>query len=126
MSFEVDLKAHLNSDAAIAALVRERVHPGIVPEGSAIPAVTYTVVYGAPQNSLDGHTSGLTRFSVQLDCWALRFDEAIELAAAVKARMDAAAASFTSLVIAYPTIDDYETETKRYRRSLDCACWFKE
>jgi len=126
MSFEADLKSHLQGVAAVSSLVNDRIYPQILPEGATLPAVTYTLVFGQPENSLDGFTSGLTRFSVQLDCWAKTFGAAVALALAVRDRMNTNASTFSTVLLNYPALDDYEPDTKRYRRALECACWFKE
>jgi hypothetical protein len=124
MSFDDDLKAHLNV-AAIGALAGDRVWP-VRRFGDELPAVTYTYVFGRPSNSLDGYTSGLQRFLIQLDCWAKSHSEVIALAQAVRDRMNIAAASFKTVITEYPLIDDYEPDTKLFRRSLSVACWYRE
>jgi hypothetical protein len=126
MSFEADLKAHLQADATISGLVADRIHPLILPQGSPTVAITYTLIFGELQNSLDGFTSGLSRISVQLDCWSQSFGTALTLALAVRDRMNIPAATFSTVITEYPTLDDYELDTKRYRRSIGCACWFTE
>jgi hypothetical protein len=126
MSFEADFKAHLQADPALVALVADRIHPGVVPEGSPLPVVTYTHVLGQPEICLDGFTSGVTRYAMQVDCWALTYDEATALALAVRDRLNTDASNFATALTEFPAFDDYEPQTKRYRRSLGCACRFKE
>lgn len=126
MSFEAALKTHLQDDATINGIVSERIHPVMVPERSPVPAITYTVIYGEPQNAVDGFTGALTRYTVQIDCWAETFATARRLAEAVRDRMNEAAASFRSVVREYPALDDYEADTKRYRRSVGVSCWHSE
>lgn len=122
--FEDALKAHLQADSAIAALVSERIHPLILGQKSPTPAITYSIVFGEPVNSLDGFTSGLTRYSVQIDCWSQTFDRTRELAAAVAARLNTPAETFKSVIRSAPTLEDYESDTKYYRRSIDASCWY--
>lgn len=127
MTFEADFKAYLQADPAIVAIVADRIHPVIVPEGSSLPVVTYQHVFGAPQVSLSGFTSGLTRYLVQVDCWALTFEAVAALALAVRDRIAADGAStFGMNITEYPLADDYEPDTKRYRRAISVACWFRE
>lgn len=125
MSFEADFKSHLQV-AALSSFVGDRIYPEIVPEGAAMPAITYSVFSSQPQNSLDGFTSGVSRMSVQIDCWATTRTAVNALALVVRNRMGVDAASFKSLVTAWPLVDDYEEDTKRHRRSLECACWYTE
>ena len=126
MSFETDLKAHLQGGAAVSALVADRIHPQIVPEGSTLPVVTYTSVFGQPVSCLDGFTSAVARYSVQIDCWAKTRDAAAALALAVRDRMNTAASSFSALITQDPLIKDYEADTRRYRHALEVSCHHKE
>jgi hypothetical protein len=126
MSFESELRTHLLADTAIGDLVGERVRPDILPESSALPAITYFHIAGEPQTSIDGFTSNLTRYLIQIDCWALLYSQVVALALAVRNRLKTNAATIKFHIAAYPLIDDYEPETKRYRRALEIACWHEE
>lgn len=126
MSFEADLKAHLQGASAVSALVADRIYPVVVKEGAAMPAISYLLPFGAPENCLDGFTSGLASYSVQIDCWANTHDEATRLAAAVRDRMSTAASTFAGVVNQFPLLDDYESDTKRYRRSIGWSGKHKE
>ena len=123
MTFEADLKSHLQSDATVSGLLNDRIHPMVVPEGSAMPCATYTPVFGTPQVSLSGFTSGKVRYLVQIDVWGATYQSVGQVALAIRDRLNVAAATFTSIVTAYPQFDDYEPATKRYRRSIEVACW---
>lgn len=127
MTFEAALKAHLQADATITSYVADRITPVIREEGAALPALVYTHVFGAPQNSIDGFTSGLTRYVIQFDCWALTNQAAEALALAVRNRLGTVASTIPQIVVAeFPLFDDYEPDTKRYRRALQCAMWHQE
>lgn len=126
MSFEADLKAHLQSDSTISGLVNARIFPKKVPEEVTMPVITYTNNDGEPQNCLDGFTSGVVRYDMQIDCWATTFTRVIALGLAVRNRLNTVAATFSSIITQYPALDDYEEDTKRYRRSIGVICWFKE
>ena len=125
MTFETDLKSHLQSDASIAALVNDRIHPRKLKDGESLPVVIYSIIFGETQNSLDGFTSGVVRYRVQVDCWSSIADDANELALAVRDRMNVAASTFKSFIIS-SAIDDYEQDTKRYRRTLEFSCLHTE
>lgn len=126
MSFETDLKTHLQGGASVSALVADRIFPQVVEQGAAMPAVTYTLVFGAPISSLDGFTSTIAQYAVQLDCWAKTHDAAAALALAVRDRMNTAASSFSAVITQDPLIQDYEPDTKRYRHALQVSCHHKE
>lgn len=125
MSFEADLKTHLGA-AAIVALVGDRVYPVIRPQGSALPAVTYQRIAEDAMMNLDGIDTSLRQVRVQIDCWASTYAAVASLALAMRDRMNAAAATFTSVLLTGGGLDDYEPETRLYRRSMDFHCWFKE
>ena|SRR3990167_1473205 len=125
MTFEADLKSHLQV-AAVAAFVADRIYPEIVPQGAGMPAITYSLQSGELQNSLDGFTSGLSRFPIQIDCWAATKTAVNALALVVRDRMNTNPSTFKIIITNYPLFDDYEPDTKRYRRSMGCSCWFSE
>lgn len=122
MSFEADLKAHLQ--AGLSSLVNDRIYPLLRYSGSTLPALTYSIIADQPQNSLDGFTSGLTKYRVQIDCWAATHPILLTLKSSVKSRMNAAASTFTSILEFGQ--DVYDEETKLYRSILDFSCGFKE
>lgn len=126
MSFESDLKSHLQNDATITGLVGSRIRPMVMPENGELPAISYHIVIGQPQNSLNGFDSGLINYQVQIDCWTTLHSQMLALGNAVKERLKTNAANFTVVINEYPGFDDYEEETKRYRRSLTVSCWYRE
>lgn len=110
----------------MTAYVGQRIRPGVLNDADIMPAITYSLITGAPQTSLDGFTSGLTRYAVQIDCWASTFNAVVALALAVRDRMNVAADGFRTVITDFPLLDDYEDDTKRFRRSIACACWYTE
>ena len=126
MTFEADFKSHLQSDGTISGTVNDRIYPSVMPQSSTLPAITYSFVSGNPQTSIDGFTSGVSRYGIQIDCWASSYSSVIALALAVRNRLKTNAATFSIVITEYPLFDDYEPDTKLYRRSIGCACWFKE
>lgn len=122
MTFESDLRSHLNV-AAITSYVGRRIFPSVIPDGETLmPAITYSLITGQPQNSLDGFTSGMTRYVVQIDCWGKTAAAVDSLSVVVRDRMATPAATFRTAITEFPLIDDYEPQTRRYRRSLGCSC----
>lgn len=126
MTFSADLKGHLQADSSISTLVDDRIHPVKIRDLEAMPTVIYSFVFGRPQNSLDGFTSGTSNYIIQLDCWARTRQQAEALAHRVRDRMNVAASSFKSIVTDFPLLDEHEPETDRYRFSLSCSCWHQE
>ena len=125
MSFESDLKSHLGH-SSITALVSDRVYPVIAPQGAAVPRVVYTPLAPDQVNNLDGRDNSLRFIQVQIDCWAETFDEVVSIATAIRARMDTAASSFRAVLLPGAGFDDFEVETRLFRRSLEFNCSFTE
>lgn len=126
MSFEADLKAHLQGSSAITDLVVDRIFPVIRPEREAVPAITYTAPPPDQVSHLGGRASTLRNFRLQVDLWARAHSQVVALDAAVRARMDTAATTFRAVLIAGSGLEDYESETKLYRRMIEFSCWFNE
>lgn len=124
MSFEADLKAHLQGSAALSALVADRITPSVREEGAGGPSVVYQLVSFDPQTNLDGMDGSLRNFRVQLDLYARTKSDVLAMTDAVYARMDTAASSFKSVALS-PLADDYESDTRLYRRMLEFSCWYR-
>jgi len=125
MSFESELRAHLGH-SSITAYVEDRIYPVVRPQSSTLPALVYTP-FGVDQvNNLAGRDSSLRFIRVQVDCWSRTFDEALVLAEAVKARMDTAASNFRTVLSPGSGFDDFEDDTRLYRRSMDFHCSFTQ
>lgn len=125
MSFEADLKAHLQGASAISDIVGDRIFPLIVAQGESRPAVSYQVISIDQVSSLAGRADTLRNIRVQIDLWSASHSTLLQLDAAVRARMDTAASTFRA-VLAVGGLDDYEPQTKLYRRVLEFSCWFTE
>lgn len=82
MSIETALRRRLSNDAGVSALVSNRISPEWRREGTALPAIVYSVDSRAPVRTLTGTTT-LAEFSVSIDCIATSMSGARELAAAV-------------------------------------------
>ena len=124
MSFESELKAHIDADGTVTGLIQSRFHPVRLPEGVTLPAATYQRVGGGPRNSLDGFTNGLTNVLLQIDIWARTPDAAREIAAAISARMNTMTTTLRSVLQSED--DDYEPETKLFRIIQQYSCWHSQ
>lgn len=123
MTFEADLKAHLQGDADIAALVSTRIAPQPLPQGSTKPAISYLVVSEDPQNDLDGEDGDLLEVRVQVDCWAESQETVRRLGELVRERMKTS--SFKATPVPGASFGDYEDRTKQHRFSRDFQCWYR-
>ena len=126
MTFEADLKTRLQGGSGIAVVVGDRITPLVRKPGGALPAITYQVVAGLPQQCLDGFTSALSQVRVQVDCWSGDADEAYALGALVQAAMLAEAVTGgirRAVLNLYQ--DFYEDAPRTHRRLLDFSVWYR-
>jgi hypothetical protein len=125
MTFEADLKSRLQS-SGVSAVVDDRVFPLVRKQGSDLPAVTYQVVAGVPQQCLSGFTGALTQVRVQVDVWGSTPDEVFSLGALVQ---NAMLADSTTNGIRRATLnlfqDFFEDAPRIYRRLLDFNVWYR-
>jgi len=124
MTFEADLKSHLQADASIAALVADRIHPMLLADGSSLPALTYQTIAGEPQTDLSGADGEMVRYRMQINVWASSYIGAKALAELVRTRLKTAASTFKAV----PEIsaqDTYEPATRRFGVYMDFSFWYR-
>jgi hypothetical protein len=123
---EEALIAKLLTDSGVAALVGTRIHPGVRPQGSALPAIVFNMIWANPSYSDDGE-DGIAEARVQLDCWGATYTEAKTLARAVKRALSAFGGMSAGVRFRYITLDlehDIQeaggnAESYPFRTSLD-------
>lgn len=123
VDFETVLLRLLLDDAVLAALVGEKVFALVIPQGTRLPCITFQRVSGNPQNCLHGH-SGLEDIDLAIDVWARSYAEAKAVAKAVRAAMPPAGDPISARLIS--DHDQYESDTKYFRVSMDYAASFLE
>jgi len=114
MSIETTLYATINDDAAVTALVADRIYPMIAPDGAATPYVTYQVIATEAHNIING-APGTERKVIQVNCISNTYANAKAIAEAVKAAIN------SSIGYLNGGGDDYFTQTEKYRFRLDFA-----
>lgn len=116
------VKAKLAADAAVIAIVEDRIYPNVLPAEVQLPALVYFVVDSVPQSSMDGVASGaLANARVQVDMYSRDYDEVHDLAEKVTDVVDAERVSFTAWEI--DTRDLWDVELQAHRVSRDFAIW---
>lgn len=65
------IRAYLATDAALIAVVGQHIYVPRLPQGAALPAVSFFVRGGPPSNP---YIPGIVTHSVQVDCWAEDID----------------------------------------------------
>lgn len=106
----------------VTSSVSTRIYPLIVPQESAMPAITYARVSGGQQNDLTGY-SGLENPRIQIDCWATSYKEIKTIAENVHAVLYAAT-TFKAILVS--DMDFYESDVELYRESMDFKIWNRE
>lgn len=84
--FAAALRTRLVNDLAVAAIVGEKVHWGIVPNAAATPYIRLQAIGGEEGEVLDG-PDGLKRAFVTVDCYAGTHKAAWALAQATRAAL---------------------------------------
>lgn len=117
----------LSADPAVAAIVGTnpvRIFPGgVLPQDAVIPAISWLVVAGVPENLLADRTP-VDNQRVQIDCWADTFPAANALFEAVRTALEGSA---YLVAINDPqgtsTNTQFDPNTRRYRISSDWSFW---
>lgn len=126
MTFEADFRAHLGVSAELGTLVGDGIYPVVRPQGSSAPAVTYLIFAPDPMNNLDGRDESLRQYRVQVDSWSRSFEEAAAVASAVFDQLNTTTSTLKATLIEGGGFDDYEPDTRIYRRSRDYRVWHRE
>ena len=123
VDFEIVLLRTLREDAGLSALVGNKVFALVIPQGTKLPCITFQRIGGMPANTLSGH-SGLEEIDLQIDVWALDYDEAKAIAKAVRAAMPPSGPRFSAHLI--EDQDLYEDGTNYFRVNMEFKVWFLE
>ena len=86
MSIEAEMVKFLKADATVKGLVADRLYPVLAPEDAEAPYIVYRRMGTPREETMRGPGTPDPRF--RLTCWAGDYEQAIDLADAVRARMD--------------------------------------
>lgn len=120
MSVESDLYTLLKDDAAVAALVSNRIFPLLMPQNPAFPAITYHRVSG-PRVHSHGGPSGLASPRFQVSCWAKSYAAVRDLAEKVRLALDGRMGALLQ-----NELHTYEPDTETFHAPLDFVIWHQE
>jgi len=90
---------------------------GYAPQDAPLPHVTWQVIAGSPDATLD--LPGMDNHRVQVDCWAADSASCIALARVVRDAME----NDGENVMVSINGDDVDPDTKEYRWSMDFSIW---
>lgn len=123
---ESKVYARLTASTALAAIVAGRIWPMVLPQKTRLPAVSFQRVDSDYGPDLEGD-GDLLRATIQVDCWALSYDQAKDMARAVRLAMSGAteaAGGFTAITV--DGADAFEEHLNHYHASHDFVCWHRE
>lgn len=129
---EEALYTYLQTVPTLAALVGTRIYPVRLPEGAALPALVYQRVSAQRTYTHDPFESTMAYVSarVQLTAWAETAAEAIEVGEAAVLGLSGYEGEMGGVLLGSVTVllelDDYEPESKLYRRITDIAAAYEE
>lgn len=121
---ESELRAALIANAAVLAICGQRIHPDLLPQGVALPAIAYTRVWTDRDSAMGSDTTVVTT-QLQFSCFAANgvgvsgFDRARELADAVRAVLQRYRSSVVQDCFVVNETTTYERETLYFARLLD-------
>jgi hypothetical protein len=82
-----DVYAILSADDALAALVGDKIYPDVPTENTALPFLVYWITDSTSNPTLTSKSS-LTRYTLQVECWATKLYEVAAIQAAVDNALD--------------------------------------
>lgn len=122
------LKARLQADVAIAVAVDTRVHANELPQDGQLPAITLTVISDPRPQHLKGQ-DGARGTRVQMDVWALRYEQVAQIAAWASvalhppATIDGKRFGPARIDGARDLPENLSDGKRIYRRSVDLIVW---
>lgn len=131
MKFEIGIYEYLSTDSGVGALVTDdegncRIYPVRLPEGATLPAISWQRISGDRIYTHDGYadTKPWTTARIQFNAWSnTSEEEAMLLGDAILLALSGYEGDLGGQVVgssfAVTDRDDYEAQTKIYRRILD-------
>ena len=95
---EKAIRTVLAGDTDVAAVVSTRIYPVLIPQGAALPAITYQLLSSEPFAAHDGHT-GHTKDRFQINCYSTSYATAKDLAEKVRLALSGYSGTSESVVI---------------------------
>ncbi|ARK56306.1 hypothetical protein BOC36_24875 [Burkholderia pseudomallei] len=106
--------------AVLNAVVPNAVFPNVAEQNIPMPYVVYRCMPSPVETTLDSQTPPIDNTVFELDCWARTYAEAVNLAATVRAALQAWNALGVQRTSAH---DLYEEDVKAHRRVFEFSVW---
>ncbi len=114
-----DIVTLLTSSSALNALVSTRIYPVVIPTGSSLPCVTYSVTSNVVIDGYSLDMQGLNRARVSVDVFSTSYLEAHTTAQAVRAALDGYTGGDIQLIYIENVQDFYMSDAEIYRVALE-------
>lgn len=125
-SLEESVVDILTGHAGLAALVSDRIGPAPKPQGSALPAISYSRVSTVAVHTHSGGV-GLKRSRLQFDVWAASAASASAVVGQLEAALEHYRGSVAGVridaALSVMDLERYSPETGSYRRIVDFYVW---
>ncbi len=112
----------LTSDAAVAALIDQRVYPLTMPQSGKLPAIVFQRISTVGSYTLEGPATP-TAARVQLNLMSTSFTQVRQLAAAARKALDGYSGRFADYIVNFIEVvnflDDFESDTGICRVVMD-------
>ncbi|MGX5777009.1 tail completion protein gp17 [Methylorubrum zatmanii] len=119
----------LLANAAVKAIVGQKIHPGIAPQSSSPPDIVVDRVSGGPTYGL-ARSTGMTASRIQVECRARTFTAAENLGAAVVRALKDFRGTVGDLRVAIQAsgsdYSDHADDASIFRRIIDFYVWTTE
>lgn len=134
MSAERALHSILSSAGGVTQLVGDRIYPVQIDQGKGYPAIAYQQISGPREHNVSG-AIGWVQSRYQITCWGSIYDDALDLATAVRVAVDGFSGTAAGLVIDHifvvdeGDISDLSPENSKltvYGKRIDAQIVFKE
>ena len=134
MSAHEAIYTRLSGNAAVRAIVDDRIYPARTPQDTTLPKIVFTTISQGRAPNTAG-ASGVTNPRIQIDCWADSNAGADALADAVRLALDGYRGTVASVQIRSCFLDAQRDaiveprdggEQRIFGRSLDFNIWHLE
>ena len=130
-----DFTAYLKANAAIRAIIQDRIYAQNLPQKSAaggfnpLPAVVYSQISGQRPSTMEG-AAGLNKGRYQFSCMAMDYKTAKQLSQAVRQALNRISGAIGGTVTLDSSLiserDLYNSVALEFRTDLDFEIWHRE
>ena len=126
---EQGIQSLLSSAAAVSTLVSTRIYPVFVPQDSPLPCLSYQVVSGSSDYSVDGTAEIWKR--IQFDAWGAQYADVKNIQNAVHAVLDGYNGVLPDGTLVWGAfrgleLDEFEADARIYRSMTEYSFHFVE